>query len=375
MCVIVNQPAGTRVTKARAKRLWQVNPDGGGFAYIKDGSIQVFKTMSFRQWWMHYRDAVNENPESDFVLHMRIATHGTIDITNVHPFQVDEHTVMAHNGIIKDVPDYKDGRSDTQVFVDEVLPELPEDWLDKPYLVNMVEEWIGWSKLTFLTTNPKLKHTMYTINRASGTEADGMWFSNSKGVEAPPKKKTCPHCKDKQFPSAITGSIQNHMDYCQANPDRLRFCQECRKSHALTAECAPKLEVVKNELATAEGSFSDVWKKAGPRSGEKWDKEEAEATLAVWRHERAHLKKVRLDMQIPHPVTWTSAQGWLCIGCAANVDEETGECECYNTCCMDCWMPVAGCTCEPKDHERRLMDIYNLDTQTWEKVQANWIES
>jgi glutamine amidotransferase len=182
MCVIIHQPEGTHLEKERAERLWKKNPDGGGFAFVgDDGKISGFKSMDFDPFWKAFETSRSQFPNRDYILHMRIATHGTVDISNVHPFLVDEHTIMAHNGIIHGVGD-DPLLSDTRVFVRDVLPELPETWLDSLYLTDMVEEWIGWSKLAFLTTNPNLKQQVYLLNEKSGTYADGMWFSNSSGV-------------------------------------------------------------------------------------------------------------------------------------------------------------------------------------------------
>lgn len=186
MCIIVHQPRGTYLTKERASRLWKANSDGGGFAFINDNAvIQTGKSMMFPSFWSQFENARSEFPDRDFLIHMRIATHGATDIHNVHPFDVDDHTVMVHNGIFSMVPDYKDGRSDTAVFVDEVLRDLPKDWLNNFYLLDMMEDWVGYNKMAFLTTAPDVEENVVIINRSYGTVIDGMWFSSQTGVRKP----------------------------------------------------------------------------------------------------------------------------------------------------------------------------------------------
>jgi hypothetical protein len=185
MCVIVHQPVGKSLSKDVASKLWNTNPDGGGFSYIDDnGNLATYKTMTFGDFWGKFEHARSTFPRRDFLLHMRIATHGSVSIENVHPFQVDEHTMMAHNGIIHGVTPFLDNkvddRSDTKYFVEEVLPRLPETWLDDPFLSSMVSEWIDWSKLLFITTNPKLEYSVYRLGKFE--EYEGLYLSNTNGL-------------------------------------------------------------------------------------------------------------------------------------------------------------------------------------------------
>ncbi len=136
MCVIVHQPNGAHLNKKLAKELWQTNPDGGGFAFLDDDkNLVVEKFMKFPTFWSKFETMRSTFPARDFMLHMRIATHGSVSINNVHPFQLNEHTVMAHNGILKEViddleSDPEDDRTDSEYFIEEVLKDLPRTWLD-----------------------------------------------------------------------------------------------------------------------------------------------------------------------------------------------------------------------------------------------------
>lgn len=302
MCVIVTQPKGTYLEKELAQKLWSINKDGGGFAYITEHStVEVEKYMKFNEFWTRFEQVRSRNRGTDFLVHMRIATHGRVDITNVHPFRVDEHTVMAHNGIIKGVPDHNE-MSDTRVFIEEVLPELPETWLDSPYLVQMVEDWIGWSKLTFLTTNPKLKKGLYILNEQSGTTHDGMWFSNSNGL--PLKKLSTP-----------------------ARPMRL-----------------------------VDGRWTEV--------SEDWNKDRLAQTDDYWGRAvdlnrinvgpifyRSKVEEARKELGVLAPFTYQySNNTWWCMGCLEKIVTEPGsqygDCFCDETICLDCDEFTGVCSCE-----------------------------
>lgn len=191
MCVLILQPAGKELSRKDAEALWKANPDGGGFAFVDNNNeFLTKKFMKFEDWWQHYRGYMGHYNDRPWILHMRIATHGTIDLANVHPFPVTNTLIGGHNGIIKSVPDYEDGRSDTRVFFEEVIAHFPEDWLDREAMVSVVEDTIGHSKLAFLSTSEKLIKEYYILNEQLGDWKDGMWFSNLYGLEWGSRKKS-----------------------------------------------------------------------------------------------------------------------------------------------------------------------------------------
>lgn len=189
MCVIVHQPSDAYLSKRTAEQMWERNPDGAGFAFINDdGRIETGKAMNFESFWRQFESKRSVNRDKDFLVHFRIATSGKIGLDNTHPFVVDEYTVMAHNGmlnsIVGNIPREAE-LSDTREFIEKVVKELPEDWLDNPTLVRMMEDYIGFSKLMFLTTNPALKENVYILNRDQGDDVHKMWWSNKYHVPRP----------------------------------------------------------------------------------------------------------------------------------------------------------------------------------------------
>ena len=201
MCVLIAQREGsTPLTEEEIDYGWTRNPDGGGFAYIDwaDESIRVHKFMEKDEFKQAYADAHELYGESSpFLVHMRIATHGGVSLETTHPFWVHREEgamVFGHNGIISLMDAYtQPGVSDTIAFSEWVLEGLPLGWLDNSSIVELVEEYIGSSKLAFLTLEPQAEQVLYILNESFGYWGkDGMtWFSNHSCEQ--PVVKIHPH--------------------------------------------------------------------------------------------------------------------------------------------------------------------------------------
>lgn len=189
MCVAILQKRGAKaLTEEQLINGWESNPDGGGFAYIdNEGAIQTYHSMDKDDFISVYHVAHDlYGADSPFIVHMRIATSGMVNIETCHPFTVNTdsgETVFAHNGIIHDCnppKTDKTGRSDTMIFRDKILNILEDDWLDNVDATFILDHYIGWSKLVFLTTVPTLENEWYIINERSGSwnESEDTWFSN-----------------------------------------------------------------------------------------------------------------------------------------------------------------------------------------------------
>ena len=315
MCVIVHQPEGSHLEKDRAKRLWDVNSHGGGFAYITDtGSIEIYKAMEFDRFWSAFEQTRSANPRRDFLLHMRIKTHGPVNLENVHPFMVDEHTVMAHNGIIHGVRDDKE-LSDTRVFIRDVVKDLPKDWLDRPEFVDMVEDWIGWSKLMFLTTSPHLSENVYILNSQKGKTADGMWFSNDNGL----------------YERKATKAISRPTVY---QPGEYRFTGY-----------------------SEDQAFPD------------WlEDRKASVTMAQFKE----LEKERAEIGILSPMMRNYRTGdTKCLTCLVPVDTTSPGCDCWTLICRRSGAPAAICDeCEKGCYSTRDFSELVKDTPAWKTAMA-----
>ncbi len=321
MCVIAHQPAGAHITKEEATQMWQTNPDGGGFAYVDDANtVQVVKAMNFPAFWSEFEQARSAFPQRDFLLHMRIATHGKISLDNVHPFPAGKNTVMAHNGILHmvaaDLP-ADNSVSDTRYFIENVLAEMPDDWLEKPYLVDMVEEYIGWSRLMFLSPTGVVKLGDFET-------IDKCFYSNSNHL--PKKSYTAKPYKGSGFKQ--TPSFQNN--YGQNNglygwddwEDERQFPgTDHGGGNSAYNEWA---QAKRNEKATEASELVNFW--------------EFEVMLK-------DMKTLRAGMGLLKPILVIDEADLQveCTACLMEIDIETGQCACFKTVCLACFRLVYEC--------------------------------
>lgn len=179
MCVIAFAPSPAALpSREQLSRACESNPDGFGWAVIVGSEIVTHRSMSAVEAIDSYLDTV-VGATGPSLFHARIASHGTVDIDNCHPFLVggDSDVVLAHNGILDIVPGPFDGRSDTAIFADYVLPYAGIETLDSN--PDAWEQWIGVrNKIVILSTSPRLAHSAYLLNEASGGWDDGVWWSN-----------------------------------------------------------------------------------------------------------------------------------------------------------------------------------------------------
>ena len=180
MCVIASLPKGKTITNKTLDQMWKRNPDGGGISWIENGKVQVFKTMKLKAFKTKIKEVTKMYGDSDILVHMRIATHGSICIENNHPFHVDPQTVFAHNGIMPNEfhPPAKSDLSDTRHFNNVFLQHMKPVALDDIAFTEMLGDLIGFNKLVFLSANKKLKKDSYIINENQGVWKDGVWYSN-----------------------------------------------------------------------------------------------------------------------------------------------------------------------------------------------------
>lgn len=177
MCIAILKPAGVDISFETLETCYENNRDGCGLAYInKEGKIEIHKSMDFYAFYKIYQACLQENPQSPFLIHFRIATHGTVNEFNCHPFAVGGDIAFIHNGVISKAPSCPDKkRSDTQMFNDTILKSLPDGWFDSAGAKALIEEYIGTgSKLVVL--NKDGRYNIY--NEKAGTWEDGCWFSN-----------------------------------------------------------------------------------------------------------------------------------------------------------------------------------------------------
>ena len=183
MCIIALTTKGNLVSKEKLKNMTNRNSHGFGISWIKDGKIITFKSMDSKKFIEKAIDIQSEfYNDSEILIHCRLATSGKTNVANCHPFNIDDKTVFAHNGIFDDevADNNHNTKSDTRIFNERFLRNLKPDFLKTKHMRNIIEELIGdHNKLAFLTVNNKLPKSSYIINKSKGIVEDGVWYSNS----------------------------------------------------------------------------------------------------------------------------------------------------------------------------------------------------
>jgi len=174
MCLAILKPANEHIIKRRLRQGFQENPDGAGFMYVKNGQLKIDKGyFSFRSFYKAYRQAEQKCPDSNFVIHFRIATSGKISSKHCHPFLINTTVAFVHNGIFAKLGNKV--KSDTQHFNNDYLRYMPPDFIHNKKSIRFLEKYCGWfNKLIFLNN----KNEYLIVNESAGRWLDNIWFSN-----------------------------------------------------------------------------------------------------------------------------------------------------------------------------------------------------
>lgn len=191
MCIIVEK-FNAVVTPEWHNEFWAKNSDGFGAVEFLEGApmgerIRVTKTMSKVEAW-DIVDRLNNDAESNAILHYRMATHGSTGLAMCHPFVIEcdgGPVAVTHNGMLSDypTPDEFDPskQSDTYAFVYHFLAPmlqlLPQDklrdFLRSPSFHWQIENILGSSNRLVITD--QFGHVTYN---------NGIWHTKVGGVLA-----------------------------------------------------------------------------------------------------------------------------------------------------------------------------------------------
>lgn len=181
MCMIAYRPVkpgkhGANLPDAVATLACQRHPDGFGIAWrdaegLHDERFAPSERKAFRATLKRI-DAL----PVEYVAHWRYATHGPKDRDHAHPYEYIDPTegrvLVFHNGVI-DI-DTTHAESDTERFVRDVLPSMPSAWWRDPSLVWLVNNSIGWSRLTLMTATETVN-----LHERNGEWDNGIWYSSA----------------------------------------------------------------------------------------------------------------------------------------------------------------------------------------------------
>ena len=188
MCIIIYKPKGKTVKKATYETCFNNNKDGAGFIVReKTGELKLEKGFfSFQEFW----DNFQPHQSKQAIIHFRITTHGETDKENCHPLWVKENKLaFAHNGVLSKVDCSKDEtRSDTWHFnfsiIQYLQEKIGEDFIFDPVIQALLSEYIGYSKLAFLSLDGRA----LIFNKNTGITEDDVWFSNFSFKDWKPEK-------------------------------------------------------------------------------------------------------------------------------------------------------------------------------------------
>lgn len=155
----------------------RANPDGAGLMWGDGRKLHVQKGMwSLRTLRKRY-DAARRRAVGSVVVHLRLATHGSVDRANCHPFVVGRNLGLAHNGVIDVLGlgiERRPEESDTAAFAREISRWPLRTLVRRDSFANVIGSAIGWSKLAFLNERGEA----FLVNGDEGVVIDGVWCSN-----------------------------------------------------------------------------------------------------------------------------------------------------------------------------------------------------
>jgi len=198
MCVIIAREPKVDIEFDKIEAGCRSNEDGWGMAVADRGRLVVER---------HY-DKKGNDPEKvikaledakdqKVYLHLRKATHGKLNTSMCHPFEVltnKSHGTqigLMHNGVMSEFSDTKNEFSDTAMFVNLIVKPLLErtlkttgshEGLLKDRLIKEILQKYAGSYNYFVLVD-KFGNELI-INRSGGKDFDGWWTSNPGSLRA-----------------------------------------------------------------------------------------------------------------------------------------------------------------------------------------------
>jgi len=190
MCVICIKPENVAMPpKERLEAMFDSNKDGCGFMYSRKGKVVIRKGFMKLK---HFQKGIKQEGITDkdcLIMHFRIATAGSVNPKNTHPFPVtsdmgelkalrtETEFGIAHNGILQLEHDSHHDLSDTMTFIRDVLaePTIKKNMFN-PAVWYLIEEAIGSSKMVILDKEKKF-HLLgdWVLDKQTN---DGCYYSN-----------------------------------------------------------------------------------------------------------------------------------------------------------------------------------------------------
>lgn len=183
MCLLINHPATTEFTFDDIEDFYLYNGDGLGVMYAEDNTLHVQKLLpdsAIEAYEFYVKHCVGR----ECVIHFRMQTHGDIDTTNCHPYEVfgdgsEMPMYLAHNGILHTGNSTDTKLSDTWHYINDFIKPLLKadpELAFHPSFIELVENHIGVSN-KFIMMNYEGRISI--VNESAFVKYKGAMLSNT----------------------------------------------------------------------------------------------------------------------------------------------------------------------------------------------------
>jgi Glutamine amidotransferases class-II len=191
MCLLIKQTARSpRLSSQWLQDFYSRNSDGLGVMYADNGQLVIHKQLpkTAAQLEAFYSEHIHGR---DCFFHLRMQTHGDIDLLNCHPYEVlnmAEHgrdLWLMHNGVLSTGNAADTSKSDTWHYINDYLRPMLADNPDFAFsaaFAEVIGAHIGVSNKFALLDN---LGQSAVINERSGVYWGGLWISNTYAWSAP----------------------------------------------------------------------------------------------------------------------------------------------------------------------------------------------
>jgi hypothetical protein len=190
MCLLVTQSSNSPIlSDAWLENFYDYNSDGVGVMFSNNGDLVIKKIIpkSAKEFIQFYRADIQGR---DCAFHLRMRTHGEIDLANCHPYEIlnrAEHGIdlwLMHNGILSTGNKANPKMSDTWHYINDYLKPMLSgnpDFAFHPAFKALIEDHIGGSNKFVIMDN---EGRSVVINEGAGVYWAGLWLSNTYAWDA-----------------------------------------------------------------------------------------------------------------------------------------------------------------------------------------------
>lgn len=198
MCLLLTQSKSSPIlSDAWLADFYSFNGDGVGVMFAHHGELIIKKIIpnTAQEFIDFYRENISGR---DCAFHLRMRTHGDIDLLNCHPYEIlnkAQHGLdlwLMHNGVLSTGNKADVSKSDTWHYIQNYLKPMLSgnpDFAFHPSFKALIEDHIG-SSNKFVIMDNEGRQTV--INEGSGVYWGGLWLSNTYAWSASKSAKNHP---------------------------------------------------------------------------------------------------------------------------------------------------------------------------------------